>query len=70
MPCSCCAATKAPKGMNPEDLNKCINDALKLASNLIKERYSGPLHDEISWKKEWLIAFEHHLFGCPEKGEK
>lgn len=69
MPCRCCSATKAPKGLQYDNVgDKNINRYLRMAAGRIKRKYSDPFYDEVDWKKEWVIAFEHHLYGCPELG--
>lgn len=68
MPCRCCSATKPPKGFKSDE-DVIINDHLKLLVKTIERRYWEPLYDTKEWKRGWLEAFEHHLFGCPEKKE-
>ncbi len=65
MPCRCCGAVYPPEGLEPEKNDKQINSLLKEAARQIKDKHSEM--DEEKWKKGWLEAFEHHLFGCPKK---
>jgi hypothetical protein len=68
MPCRCCSASKPSKGCQRPDEQK-INELLKEAKDLILKKADGPngFDDIDDWKKGWLEAFEHHLFGCTEK---
>lgn len=68
MPCRCCNAHTSCKGFSgyPEIKHEEINSLLKEAANHIKEYYTDPMYDELSIKREWIQAFDHHLNGCPE----
>lgn len=70
MPCRCCGAPKRCKGFE-DSLDTKINNLLKNATDLIVSVNSHGQFDNIDdWKKSWQEAFEHHLNGCPEKGDE
>jgi hypothetical protein len=46
---------------------KLINANLKLVAAMVLKKDEGSYYGIDEWKKGWLEAFEHHLYGCPEK---
>ncbi len=66
MPCRCCGASRPSKGFKEPDEQK-INDLLKEITKLINDKNKSNRYEDLDeWKKGWLEAFKHHLFGCTE----
>ena len=67
MPCRCCNSPKPAKGFKNQtkleiDINLLLSNAAKLVNTKTRE------YDDIEdWRKGWILAFKHHIYGCPEK---
>lgn len=68
MPCRCCNASKPSKGFTNTGESE-INDHLKKAAKLINDKFKE-FDDIDDWVAGWKEAFDHHLNGCPEKGNE
>lgn len=67
MPCRCCGTAPRPaKGFDANDDETMINMHLSMAAKRINEKQRD-FEDIEDWRKAWIEAFHHHIYGCPEK---
>jgi hypothetical protein len=59
----CCGASRPSKGFK-EPVEQKINELLKEAATLIRDKAKYGYDDIDEWKKGWQEAFNHHLNGC------